>query len=126
MNLADISFQVSDDVYQKFTSLSGDVHPLHTDQKFAKSKGFRDIVVQGNVLNCFISYIIGMHLQLEKVMIVNQSINFRKPIFIEDNLTFKLSIKDKLDFLPGVELSFKCLRNTENVASGTILIKTDL
>jgi acyl dehydratase len=117
---------VSDDVYQKFTSLSGDVHPLHTDKEFAKSKGFRDIVVQGNVLNSFISYIIGMHLQLENVMIINQNINFRKPIFIGDYLTFTLSIKDKLEFLPGVELSFKCLRNSENVASGTILIKTDL
>jgi acyl dehydratase len=126
LNLADISFQVSDDVYQKFTSLSGDVHPLHTDKEFAKSKGFRDIVVQGNVLNSFISYIIGMHLQLENVMIINQNINFRKPIFIGDYLTFTLSIKDKLEFLPGVELSFKCLRNSENVASGTILIKTDL
>ncbi len=126
MNLADISFRVSNDVYEKFTSLSGDVHPLHTDEKFATSKGFKDIVVQGNLLNCFISYIIGMHLQLEKVMIINQSINFRKPIFIGDSLTFKLSIKDKLDFLPGVELSFNCLRNTEMVANGTILIKTDL
>ena len=126
MNLADISFQVSIDVYQKFTSLSGDVHPLHTDEEFAKSKGFKDIVVQGNLLNCFISYIIGMHLQLENVMIVNQSVNFRKPIFIGDYLTFKLSIKGELEFLPGVELSFKCLRNTENVANGSILIKTDL
>jgi len=126
LNLADISFQVSIDVYQKFTSLSGDVHPLHTDEEFAKSKGFKDIVVQGNLLNCFISYIIGMHLQLENVMIVNQSVNFRKPIFIGDYLTFKLSIKGELEFLPGVELSFKCLRNTENVANGSILIKTDL
>jgi acyl dehydratase len=117
---------VSKDVYEKFTSLSGDIHPLHTDEQFAKSKGFKDIVVQGNLLNCFISYIIGMHLQLESVMIINQSINFRKPIFIGDYLTFQLATKDKLDFLPGVELSFKCLRNTENVASGTILLKTDL
>jgi len=126
LNLADISFKVSKDVYEKFTSLSGDIHPLHTDEQFAKSKGFKDIVVQGNLLNCFISYIIGMHLQLENVMIINQSINFRKPIFIGDYLTFQLATKDKLDFLPGVELSFKCIRNTENVASGTILIKTDL
>ena len=67
-----------------------------------------------------------MHLQLENVLIVNQNINFRKPIYIGDDLTFKLAIKDKLDFLPGIELSFKCIRNTENVASVTIFIKTNL
>jgi acyl dehydratase len=126
LNLTDISFLVSDDVHRKFTSLSGDVHALHTDEEFAKSNGFNGIVVQGNVLNCFISYVIGVHLQLEKVLIVNQSINFRKPIYVGDNLTFKLTIKGRLDFLPGVELTFKCNRNIENVANGSILIKTDL
>lgn len=126
MNLADVKFEVSELVYQQFTLLSGDVHPLHTDAQFAISKGFIDKVVQGNLLNCFISYIIGVHLGISDVMIVNQSINFRKPVYLKDTLIFKLLILDTLEFLPGVELGFKCIRNKDIVANGKVLIKTAL
>lgn len=126
MNLSNVSFEITKEVYLKFTSLSGDTHKLHTSKNFAVSKGFPDIVVQGNLLNCFLSKIVGVHLGLTDVMIINQNINYRKPIFLGDQLTFVLDVKEELEFLPGVELRYKCKRQNETVANGTILIKTML
>ena len=124
MVLHDFHFDVTPEKYQQFITVSDDVHPLHTNAEFAQNLGFPAVVVHGNLLSCFVSNIVGMKLQLEDVMIVNQSINFRKPIFLNDHLVATLKIKEKLDFLPGYELTFKFMRDNDLVANGSILIKT--
>lgn len=126
MNLNSIMFEITSEKYKDFIRVSKDTHALHTIEKFAQEKGFKSIVVHGNLLNVFISYAIGIHLGLEDVMILNQSINFRQPIYIGDMLILELSHKTQLEFLPGSELGFVFCRGSEKVADGKILIKTKL
>ncbi len=126
MQFPEFKYVITKEKYQQFIAVSDDTHQLHINSKYAKSKGFKDVVVHGNILNCIISNVIGMKLNLENVMIINQSINFRKPIYIDDVLTVKLKLKEELAFLPGMDIQFKFFRKEELVANGTILIKTDL
>lgn len=80
------TYKVTPDVYYSFQRCSNDFNPLHTDAAFASKKGFNEVVVYGNVLNAFISHFVGMLLPTRDVMILSQNINFRKPVFINDEL----------------------------------------
>ena len=126
MIFSDIEYQITKEKYLQFIAVSEDIHQLHMDSKYAKSKGFHDVVVHGNLLNCFLSNIIGMKLNIENVMIINQSINYRKPLYINDCISVKMNVKEEITFLPGLDIQFNFFRGEELVANGTILIKTEI
>ena len=126
MQFSNFEYVITKEKYQQFIAVSDDTHQLHVNTEYAKSKGFNDVVVHGNILNCILSNVIGMKLNLENVVIINQSINYRKPIYIDDTLTVKLKLKEEIAFLPGLDIQFKFFRKEELIANGTILIKTNL
>jgi len=126
MQFRDFEYVITKEKYKQFIAVSDDTHQLHVNSEYAKSKGFNEVVVHGNILNCILSNVIGMKLNLENVMIINQSINYRKPIYIDDTLTVKLKLKEEISFLPGMDILFKFFRSEELIANGTILIKTNL
>ncbi|MFA7034212.1 MAG: MaoC/PaaZ C-terminal domain-containing protein [Bacteroidales bacterium] len=88
------AFTLSQQVYDGFISTFGDINPLHTDASFARDKGFEDKVMQGNILNGFISYFIGMALPIKNVIILSQDILFRAPVYMGESLTLMAKVED--------------------------------
>ena len=62
------TYKVTPDVYYSFQRCSNDYKPLHTDKAFAGRKGFEGCVMYGNILNAFISHLVGMLLPYREVM----------------------------------------------------------
>lgn len=87
-------FVVTQAVYDGFQQCSGDFNPLHTQEAFAKSKGFTECVMYGNILNGFVSYFIGMLLPTPDVIIHSQDIMFKNPVFLNDELDFTAKVED--------------------------------
>lgn len=87
-------FVVTQAVYDGFQQCSGDFNPLHTQEAFAKSKGFSECVMYGNILNGFVSYFIGMLLPTPDVIIHSQDIMFKNPVFLNDELDFTAKVED--------------------------------
>lgn len=87
-------FVVTQAVYDGFQQCSGDFNPLHTQEAFAKSKGFTECVMYGNILNGFVSYFIGMLLPTPDVIIHSQDIMFKNPVFLNDELEFTAKVED--------------------------------
>ena len=58
-------FLVSENLYKGFISIFKDKNPLHTNREFAIEKGFRNIVMHGNILNGFLSYFISKEVTYE-------------------------------------------------------------
>lgn len=85
-------YRVTPEVYKHFLLCSGDMNPLHTDETYAREKGFEGCVMYGNILNCFISHFVGMLLPTPHVMIQSQDISFHKPVFLSDEITLQASI----------------------------------
>jgi 3-hydroxybutyryl-CoA dehydratase len=127
MQVGDIiehTFVIDEDTHRQFIALSGDSNPLHTNRDFARGKGFPDIVMHGNILNCFISFLIGELLPQDNVMILSQEIKFIKPVFLNETLLLHAEIREYFEFIPGYEIKFRFRNNAnENKASGVILIK---
>jgi len=74
-------FIITQEVYQQFQLCSNDRNPLHTNEDFAKSKGFTDKVMYGNILNAFVSFFIGECLPTKNVIIHSQEIAFKNPVY---------------------------------------------
>lgn len=77
------TYTVTPEVYSHFQMCSKDYNPLHTDEEFARLKGFPQKVMYGNILNAFLSNFIGECLPIKDVIIHSQSISFKNPVFMD-------------------------------------------
>lgn len=75
------------------------MNPLHTDDSFAKEKGFPERVMYGNIINAFVSTLIGMCLPTPDVIIHSQEIQYKSPVFMNDVLTAEMKMNDILKVL---------------------------
>jgi acyl dehydratase len=80
---AGIDFTITPRQMQQFAELSGDFNPLHTDEMFARGKGFSGVVVYGGLLLAKISQLIGMHLPGRDGVWASVSLDFRKPLYVD-------------------------------------------
>ncbi len=85
----EVTYHVTPEIYYSFQRTSNDYNPLHTDVAFAERKGFPERVMYGNILNGFVSHFVGMALPSRDVMIQTQDIQFRKPVYLNDELLLK-------------------------------------
>ena len=109
-------FVVTDKTYSGFIQLFKDENPLHTNEQFAKEKGFRGKVMHGNILNGFISYFIGECLPTKNVIIHSQEIQYKIPIYLNDKLKLEAKVMGIYESVNAVELKY----NFTNSASKTV------
>jgi acyl dehydratase len=116
-------FSLTEDVYKAFQACSRDMNPLHTDEVFAKNKGFRSKVMYGNILNVFLSYFIGEGLPTKDVIIHSQEINYKKPVYLNDTLALKAMVSEIHESVNAVVFKFSFSNQlSEIVAKGNIQI----
>lgn len=117
-------FHVTENIFQGFIELFEDKNLLHCDSEYAKSYGFQDKLMHGNILNGFISYFIGEKLPIKNVMILSQEIQFIRPVFLNDHLIFTSEVSNISEAVNVVEFKFT-FTNAEQkkVAKGKISIK---
>lgn len=120
------TYRITRDIYNLFQKCSQDMNPLHTNEEYAKSKGFTNCVMYGNILNAFVSHFVGMAMPSPDVMIQTQDIQFRKPVYLEDNITIQSSHEDVSESVEIIKFKLKFYRTTESkkelVASGHVQI----
>lgn len=117
------SFIVSEMVYEGFKDVFGDQNPLHTNDAFAKQKGFKEKVMHGNILNGFLSYFIGECLPVKDVVIQSQEIAFHQPVYLGDVLLFEAVVKDVHESVKTVLFTFRFIgSNGKAVSKGKIQI----
>ena len=85
----EMTYHVTQEVYDAFQKCSNDFNPLHTDKGVCNRKGFPECVMYGNILNAFVSHFVGMALPSPDVMIQTQDIQFRKPVWLGNEITIK-------------------------------------
>ena len=100
------SFVVDEEIYKGFINLFKDKNPLHTDDSFAKMKGFKGEVMHGNILNGFISYFIGECLPDKNVIIQLQEIKYYLPVYLNEKLSFHAEIIDIYESVNTIEFKY--------------------
>ena len=116
-------FKVCKRTSDLFILISQDRNPLHIDEKFSISKGFKSKVTHGNIQNCYLSYFVGEIFPIKEVMILSQSIKFKNPVYENDILIFDSEVVNYVESLEVFEFKFKFMNSINIVSQGSLMIK---
>ena len=89
--------KITESMVQTFSNFSGDLNPLHMDTKFAKSSSFKKRIVHGMLLSTFFSQLVGMYLPGKNALYFSQTLNFRSPCYIDDEIEIVGKVTEKSD-----------------------------
>jgi len=97
--------KITESMVEKFSNLSGDLNPLHMDNQFAESSSFNKRIVHGMFLASFFSQLIGMKLPGKNALYFSQTLNFRSPCYIDDEIEVVGEVIEKSDSTQIITLS---------------------
>ncbi len=120
---AALTHQITEEDVMGFSVISGDHNPLHVDENYARSAGFKARVVHGFFLASLVSQLVGMHLPGAYALLVRESLEFKRPAFIDDVITVKGTIAAKSDSTKIIELSVEITRSEEVLAAGSVHVR---
>lgn len=108
----------------EFAELSFDTNPIHTNPVFAKTTQFGQLVVPGFLSASLFSAIIGTKFPGFGSIYLNQSMSFRKPVFLGRTVTAVVRVKELFPEKHRVVLETCCYdENNDVLIEGEALVK---
>lgn len=105
-----------------FAAVSGDDNPVHLDAAFAATTPFKERIAHGMLTASYISALIGTRLPGPGAIYVSQTLNFKRPVKIGDEVTARVDIS-ALDPAKGrVTFACVCLVGGKPVLEGEALV----
>lgn len=93
--IAEYSKRVDERDIILFAEVSGDVNPLHIDAEFAATTPFGERIAHGMLTGALISAALALELPGPGTVYLDQTLRFRRPVKIGDEITVKLEVVDK-------------------------------
>jgi len=87
-----MSKRVSDGDVRTFAEISGDRNPMHLDDAYAANTFFKQRIAHGALSGALISAVLGMLLPGPGSIYLSQSLNFKAPVYIDDEITAKVEV----------------------------------
>lgn len=78
-----------------FAAVSGDINPLHLDSEFASKSIFRERIAHGMWSGALISAALATVMPGPGTIYLEQALNFKRPVKLDDTLTVTLSVAAK-------------------------------
>ena len=103
----------TDEDVRTFAEISGDKNPIHLDDEFATQTRFKKRLVHGILTSGMISALLGMELPGPGSIYMQQTLNFRAPVFIGDTITATVTVTKVRQDKPILTLATEC-KNQEN------------
>lgn len=114
------------EVVQAYAEISGDYNPIHLDEKYAKKSVFRKCIAHGLFCLGEISKLIANELPGPGAILINEKLNYRSPVYIDDVITTEATIINITKKSGVIELKVKCTNQNEKIVlDGTTLVKMD-
>ena len=105
-----------------FAAVTGDNNPVHLDAAFAATTSFGERIAHGMLSAGYISAVIGTTLPGPGAIYLSQSLRFKRPVKIGDEVTARATITEIDDAKARVTLATVCLVNGKPVVEGEALI----
>lgn len=107
-----------------FAELSFDTNPIHTNPSYAKTTQFGQLIVPGFLSASLFSAIIGTKFPGFGSIYLNQSMSFRKPVFLGRTVTAVVRVKELFPEKHRVVLETCCYdENNDVLIEGEALVK---
>ena len=103
-----------------FAAATGDVNPVHLDAEFAAGTIFKERIAHGMMSGAIISAAIALELPGPGSIYLGQSLRFRLPVKIGDELTAQLEVTSKREDRKWITLDCVVInQHGKTVTSGT-------
>ena len=116
---ARLNFRISDADMIAFSRLSEDSNPLHSDDDYARQLGFDSRVVFGALLVAKISALIGVHLPGPGAVWAGLDVDFRNPLYVNEDATLSGKIAHKSEAARMLTLKLRIESGARLIATGT-------
>jgi len=103
---------ITESLLDEFSKFSGDLNPLHMDDEFARSSTFGKRIVHGMLLASFFSQLIGMRLPGKNALYFSQTLNFRSPCYINDEIQVEGEVTEKSNSTRIITISTSIFNNS--------------
>ena len=87
--------KITESMLNNFATISGDYNPLHMDESYARTTSFEKRLCHGMLLASFFSRLVGMYIPGKGALYFSQSLNFKLPCFINDEVIVGGEVLDK-------------------------------
>jgi acyl dehydratase len=118
-------YSFSSEVYHHFLLAFDDRSPIHVDAGYARAHGFAGPVMQGGILNGFVSHFVGMVFPGAASLLLSAELRFSQPSYLGDALRLRAKVAQKLDTQNVVVLHITFFNETRGstVARGKVQVK---
>ena len=91
---AELTMTVSEGGIESFAQVTGDVNPVHLDEAYAATTPFKTRIAHGMLSAGYISAVIGTKLPGPGAIYVGQTLRFKRPVKIGDEVTARCTITE--------------------------------
>jgi len=107
-----------------FSDMCLDKNPVHLNDEYAKNSAFGRRIVYGYLVASLFSGVIGSVLPGHGSIYLNQNMNFRKPVYLDELITATCTITNMRQDKPIITMETVCKNEKgEVVIDGTAVIK---
>ncbi|MEJ0022054.1 MAG: MaoC family dehydratase [Alphaproteobacteria bacterium] len=105
-----------------FAAVSGDHNPVHMDAAYAAATPFRARIAHGALIASFVSALMASEVPGPGGIYISQTVNFRRPVKIGDEVTTKVSIAALDPAKSYVTIALECSVGGRVVMDGEALV----
>ena len=81
---------ITDADVKSFAGISGDHNPIHVDDEYASKSRYKKRIAHGLISGSFFSALFGTKLPGPGCVYVQQTFNFKKPVYLGDTVTARI------------------------------------
>jgi len=108
----------------EFARVSGDTNPIHLDKEVAAASVFGQRVVHGMLTSSLFSALVGVEMPGKGSIYLGQSLTFKAPVFIDEEVTATVEITNIREDKPIVALRTTCVNSKgQIVVDGEAVVK---
>ena len=86
------SVTITEEMIERFAQATDDHNPMHLDENYAKGTIFKTRVAHGMLQAGILSGVLGTRFPGVGTIYLSQTLKFPKPVFIGDEITFRLRV----------------------------------
>lgn len=99
----------------QYSELSLDFNPVHLDPDYARKSMFGQRIVHGMLVAGLFSGLLGKHLPGEGTIYLGQDIQFKKPVYLDQDITATVEIIEVREDKPIITLSTTAINDEDEI-----------
>jgi len=109
---------ITDTDVKQFSGVSGDKNPVHMDDVYAEKSRYKRRIAHGLLSSSFFSALFGTKLPGEGCVYVEQNLQFKRPVYIDDTVTARITVTRVDLFKRRIFFDTTCIVKNKKVITG--------